>query len=61
MPPKINRRRAVSVLSKIDEILSWERATGRGQTGSLKAPDPEGNGTAENPLYQGLQEPVACH
>jgi hypothetical protein len=25
--PKLNRRRAVFVLSKIDEILSWERAT----------------------------------
>jgi hypothetical protein len=29
MPPKLNRRRAVFVLSKIDEILSWERATDR--------------------------------
>src|ERR1035438_787394 len=29
MPPKLNRRRAVFVLSKIDEILSWERATER--------------------------------
>ncbi len=27
MPPKLNRRRAVFVLSKIDEILSWEKAT----------------------------------
>src|SRR5450631_303543 len=27
--PKLNRRRAVFVLSKIDEILSWERATDR--------------------------------
>ena len=27
--PKLNRRRAVFVLSKIDEILSWERATER--------------------------------
>ena len=24
--PKLNRRRAVFVLSKIDEILAWERA-----------------------------------
>jgi hypothetical protein len=29
MAPKLNRRRAVFVLSKIDEILSWERATDR--------------------------------
>ena len=27
MAPKLNRRRAVFVLSKIDEILAWERAT----------------------------------
>jgi hypothetical protein len=27
--PKLNRRRAVFVLSKIDEILSWEKATER--------------------------------
>jgi hypothetical protein len=27
--PRLNRRRAVFVLSKIDEILSWERATDR--------------------------------
>src|ERR1700736_1502595 len=27
--PKLNRRRAVFVLSKIDEILSWEKATDR--------------------------------
>ncbi len=27
MAPKLNRRRAVFVLSKIDEILSWEKAT----------------------------------
>jgi hypothetical protein len=27
--PKLNRRRAVFVLSKIEEILSWERATDR--------------------------------
>ncbi len=26
MPPEINRRRAVFVLGKIDEILSWEKA-----------------------------------
>jgi hypothetical protein len=26
MPPKLNRRRAVFVLSKIDEILAWDRA-----------------------------------
>ena len=24
MPPKLNRRRALLVLSKIDEILAWE-------------------------------------
>ena len=29
LAPKLNRRRAVIVLSKIDEILSWERATER--------------------------------
>src|SRR6266576_5954390 len=29
MAPKLNRRRAVFVLSKIDEILSWEKATDR--------------------------------
>jgi hypothetical protein len=27
MPPKLNRRRALFVLTKIDEILSWERRT----------------------------------
>ena len=27
MPPKLNRRRAVLVLSKIDEILAWEKGT----------------------------------
>ena len=27
--PKLNRRRAVFVLSKIDEILAWEKATDR--------------------------------
>jgi hypothetical protein len=26
MPPKLNRRRALFVLSKIDQILAWERA-----------------------------------
>ncbi len=25
MPPKLNRRRALFVLTKIDEILAWER------------------------------------
>jgi len=25
MPPKLNRRRALFVLSKIDEILAWEQ------------------------------------
>ena len=25
MPPKFNRRRAVFVLGKIDEILAWEQ------------------------------------
>jgi hypothetical protein len=29
MAPKLNRRRAVFVFSKIDEILSWEEATDR--------------------------------
>src|SRR3984893_604826 len=29
MAPKLKRRRAVFVLSKIDEILSWEKATDR--------------------------------
>jgi hypothetical protein len=29
LAPKLNRRRAVWVLSKIDEILAWERATER--------------------------------
>jgi hypothetical protein len=29
MPPKLNRRRALIVLSKIDEILAWERSSGR--------------------------------
>jgi hypothetical protein len=29
LAPKLNRRRAVFVLSKIDEILAWERATDR--------------------------------
>ena len=27
MPPRLNRRRALFVLTKIDEILSWERRT----------------------------------
>ena len=27
MPPKLNRRRALFVLTKIDEILTWERRT----------------------------------
>ena len=27
MPPKFNRRRAVFVLGKIDEILAWEQRT----------------------------------
>jgi len=27
MPPKLNRRRALFVLSKIDAILAWERDT----------------------------------
>ena len=25
MPPKLNRRRALFVLTKIDEILAWEQ------------------------------------
>jgi hypothetical protein len=29
MAPKLNRRRAVFVLSKIEEILTWEKATDR--------------------------------
>ena len=29
VPPKLNQRRAVFVLSKIDEILAWEKATDR--------------------------------
>jgi hypothetical protein len=29
MAPKLNRRRAVLVLSKIDQILAWEKATDR--------------------------------
>ena len=29
MAPKLNRRRAVFVLSKIDEILAWEKAMER--------------------------------
>src|SRR5450631_2826224 len=29
MAPKLNRRRAVFVLCKIDEILAWEQATDR--------------------------------
>src|SRR5467141_3279628 len=29
VPPKLNRRRAVFVLSKIDEILAWEKETDR--------------------------------
>jgi hypothetical protein len=28
MPPKFNRRRALFVLGKIDEILAWERQKG---------------------------------
>ena len=26
MPPKLNRKRALFVLTKIDEILAWEQA-----------------------------------
>jgi hypothetical protein len=29
VPPKLNRRRAVFVLSKIDEILAWEQRSER--------------------------------
>jgi hypothetical protein len=29
VPPKLNRRRALLVLSKIDEILAWERSSGQ--------------------------------
>ena len=28
MPPELNRRRAVFVLGKIDEILAWEKDHG---------------------------------
>ena len=31
MAPKLNHRRAVFVLSKIDEILAWEKTTNREQ------------------------------
>jgi hypothetical protein len=31
VPPKLNRRRALFVLSKIDEILAWEKNTAREQ------------------------------
>ena len=31
MTPEINRRRAVFVLGKIDEILSWEKTQGAGE------------------------------
>jgi hypothetical protein len=27
VPPKLNRRRALVVLSKIDEILAWEKSS----------------------------------
>jgi hypothetical protein len=27
MPPKLNRRRALFVLAKIDDILAWEQGT----------------------------------
>ena len=29
VPPKLNRRRALLVLSKIDEILAWEASRGQ--------------------------------
>jgi len=29
VPPKLNRRRALLVLSKIDEILAWEKSSGQ--------------------------------
>ncbi|PYU34249.1 MAG: hypothetical protein DMG31_06590 [Acidobacteria bacterium] len=29
MPPNLNRRRAAVVLSKIDEILAWEKSSDR--------------------------------
>jgi len=29
VPPKLNRRRALVVLSTIDEILSWEKSSDR--------------------------------
>jgi hypothetical protein len=35
MPPKLNRRRALFVLSKIDEILAWERDTGNQRDGKF--------------------------
>jgi hypothetical protein len=31
MPPELNRKRAVFVLGKIDEILAWEKERGREQ------------------------------
>jgi hypothetical protein len=31
MPPKFNRRRALFVLNKIDEILLWEQRKGTGR------------------------------
>ena len=31
-PPKLNRKRAMFVLSKIDEILTWEQAERNGRS-----------------------------
>ena len=35
--PEINRRRAVFVLGRIDEILSWERPKSRKKTHALSS------------------------
>jgi len=37
VPPEINRRRAVLVLGKIDEILSWEKLKERRKTRGLSS------------------------
>jgi hypothetical protein len=36
--PKLNRRRALFVLDKVDEILSWERQTLVSETGARPTP-----------------------
>ena len=40
---------------------STRTTEGRVQAGSLEAPDWEGNRAVGNPLFQGVQEPTACH